>query len=77
MHILTPSTYILLPNLVQDVGDTGGGDAGSGDGEAAGKVVVVELHTGTAVLISYHVGIPVEGAAGINSAFYRAVGILR
>ena len=48
-----------LPNFIEDVGDAGGGDAGSVDGEFAGKAVVVELYAGVSILISYHVGIPV------------------
>ena len=63
--------------MIQYIGNAGGGDTCGVDGEAAGKVVVVELHAGSTLFISYNIGIPVEGAARIDSTFYRAVGILR
>ena len=62
--------------MIQDIRNAGCSDAGGVDGEAAGKAVVVELHAGTAILISNYIGIPIEGAARINSTLYRAVRIL-
>ena len=50
----------MLPSLVEDVGDAGGGNAGTANGKAVSKVVVVKLNAGAAFLIGYNVGILVQ-----------------
>ena len=49
-----------LPALVQNVGDAGGGDACTTDGEPAGIAVVVELYTCISFSVGYDVGIPID-----------------
>ena len=77
MHKSKRVTYILSPGLVEDVRDTRCSDAGSVDGEFAGKTVVVEFHACMTLFISYHIRIPVESAARVDVALDRTVGILR
>ena len=66
----------MLPSLVEDVGDAGGGNAGTANGKAVSKVVVVKLNAGAAFLIGYHVRIPVQGATRINVALNGTVRVL-
>ena len=49
-----------LPALVQNVGDAGGGDAGTAYRELAGIAVVVELHAGISFSVGYDVGSPID-----------------
>ena len=52
-----------LPVLSKDVGLSARGYSGSAYGKSLGEAVVVELYAGVTVIVSYHIGIPVECAA--------------
>ena len=73
---LIAAKRIKLPILVKDIGYTGSGYACGAYCESACKAVVVELNSGSALIIGYHVWIPVERSASINIAFYGSIRVL-